>query len=272
MISIPGKEKARLSRLYTKQAIALAIEGKWGDSIAVNEAILELSPSDVSAYNRLGKSWMELGDYHRAREAYTQSLRLDPHNKIAKKNLDRLEFMSSSFPEMGVISREVSFGQFSEGVGSGEEVKLICLAPEEILAEMSDSDKVYLHVDNQCLMVQNEHGECLGEIEPELGAYLIGKIGEGSEYEVILSSLDKDSVKVIFKEAHQRVLRQDPLFIVPDTNDKLGCCEKIGENVLLAGDRKAFLEVESLEVLAPEEPVSKGNYYGEGGEDGNWES
>ena len=66
----------RLRRQSSKQAIALAMQGRWREAVAVNKSLIESFPSDVDAYNRLGRAYMELGEYSQAREAYQQALEL----------------------------------------------------------------------------------------------------------------------------------------------------------------------------------------------------
>jgi len=84
------EERNRFKRQRTEQAIQLAMAGRWEEAVAVNRAILELFPTDVDTYNRLGKALTELGHYREAREAYQKGLEIDPSNMIAKKNLARL--------------------------------------------------------------------------------------------------------------------------------------------------------------------------------------
>ena len=96
------EEQARLIRRSTKQAIALAMEGRWREAVAANKGILENYPDDVDAFNRLGRAYMELGEYSLAREAYSRAKELDPYNAIAERNLRRL----SHLRETGVISGE----------------------------------------------------------------------------------------------------------------------------------------------------------------------
>ena len=55
--------QARLRRLRTKQAITLAMQGQWREAIAINKDIVEGFPNDIEAYNRLGRAYMELGEY-----------------------------------------------------------------------------------------------------------------------------------------------------------------------------------------------------------------
>jgi len=54
------------------------MQGRWKEAIAANKSLIESFPNDVDAYNRLGRAYMELGEYSRAREAYGRTLELDP--------------------------------------------------------------------------------------------------------------------------------------------------------------------------------------------------
>ena len=84
------EEQVRLRRQGSKQAIALAMQGRWREAVAVNKSLIENFPTDVDAYNRLGRAYMELGEYSQAREAYQRAVEIAPYNTIAKKNLHRL--------------------------------------------------------------------------------------------------------------------------------------------------------------------------------------
>ncbi len=77
-------EQVGLKRRRSKQAIALAMEGRWREAIAINKEIIESFPNDVEAYNRLGRAHLELGEYSQAKEAYSRAAELDPYNIIAK--------------------------------------------------------------------------------------------------------------------------------------------------------------------------------------------
>ena len=83
------EERTRLRRQSTKQAIALAMQGRWREAVVANKSFLESFPNDVDAYNRLGRAHMELGEYALAREAYEKAVEIDSYNTIAKKNLNR---------------------------------------------------------------------------------------------------------------------------------------------------------------------------------------
>src|SRR5260370_18059633 len=85
-----AEEKARLKKQWTDLAIQQALASQWEEAVITNRNILNLFPSEPDAYNRLGKAYSELGQYAEARQAYTQTLKYNPDNTIARKNLKQL--------------------------------------------------------------------------------------------------------------------------------------------------------------------------------------
>jgi Flp pilus assembly protein TadD len=90
------EEQVRLIRMASRQAVALALQGRWREAVEANKGILENFPSDVDTLNRLGRSHIELGEYAEARAAYTRAKALDPYNSIADKNLSRLAHLDGN--------------------------------------------------------------------------------------------------------------------------------------------------------------------------------
>ena len=62
------EEKARFWRIRIQEAIRMAMESRWLEAVAANQGIIEVFPSDVDAYNRLGRAHMELGDHKKAKK------------------------------------------------------------------------------------------------------------------------------------------------------------------------------------------------------------
>ena len=137
------EEKVRLRRRGSKQAIALAMQGRWREAIAANQSLVESFPNDVDAYNRLGRAYMELGEYTRAREAYSRTAEIDPYNTIAKKNLDRLSHLGEGLTGAQDDFRKVEPQHFIEETGKAGVVNLTNLTSREVLAKMVAGDKVY---------------------------------------------------------------------------------------------------------------------------------
>ncbi len=66
--------RSKVRKDKTREAISLAMEGRWEAAAEVNRSILDLFPEDMEAFNRLGKALLESGDYIEARSAFTQAL------------------------------------------------------------------------------------------------------------------------------------------------------------------------------------------------------
>ena len=88
-----ARTAASTRRQLIEDARAAALSGRWNEAISLNQQILERSPKDAEAHNRLGRAYIALGRYTDAIEAYTEALRADPANLIARRNLQRLEIL-----------------------------------------------------------------------------------------------------------------------------------------------------------------------------------
>ena len=111
------EEQVSLKRWGSKQAIALAMQGRWKEAVAANKSLVESFPNDVEAYNRLGRAFMELGEYSQAKEAYNRAMELDPYNTIAKKNLSRLSQLREGKAAPEGASHRVEPRNFIEETG-----------------------------------------------------------------------------------------------------------------------------------------------------------
>lgn len=194
--------EARLIRQGSQRAIALAMEGRWREAVEANKGIIENFPSDVDAYNRLGRAYMELGKYSEAREAYGRTKELDPYNTIAEKNLRRLSHLGEAVAEEDTFHK-VEPQHFIEEIGKTGLVSLSRLAPEGTLAKIVAGDKVGLQIDGASLVATNSRGEYLGQVEPKHAQRLIRLIKGGNEYAVTVVSSSENSMVVIIREVYQ---------------------------------------------------------------------
>jgi tetratricopeptide (TPR) repeat protein len=70
-----------------KQAVKAAVSSDWNLAREINLQILELEPKDIDAKVRLGKAYLELRDYTKAKKCLKEVLAIDPINTVAQKNL-----------------------------------------------------------------------------------------------------------------------------------------------------------------------------------------
>lgn len=195
--------EARLRRRRSKEAIDLAMRGQWEEAVVANRSIIDIFPKDIDAHNRLGKALTELGQYAEAREAYSQALRIDPRNAIARKNLRRLLLLKEAELSPEGDHRKAAPHVFIQEMGKAGVASLRQLAPREVLARLAAGDRVYLRPKGQSLIVENDNGDYLGEVEPRIGARIAKLMAGGNTYTAAITSLGDSEVKVIIKEIFQ---------------------------------------------------------------------
>jgi hypothetical protein len=202
-MSYQEEEQAGLRRRRSKQAITLAMQGRWREAVVANKSLIENFPNDVNAYNRLGRAYMELGDYSQAREAYSRAVELDPYNTIAAKNLERLSRLGEAMVGLQADSDRVEPQQFVEETGKAGVVNLYRLGTHEVLAKMVAGDRAFLKIDGSSLVVENARGEYLGQVEPRHEQRLIRLMAGGNRYTAAIISAAEGMVTVIIREVYQ---------------------------------------------------------------------
>jgi tetratricopeptide (TPR) repeat protein len=262
------EEKARLRQRLSKEAIDLALQGKWEEAEAINRDIIEKFPSDVEAYNRLGRALTELGDFDGAKGAYLKALELAPENAIAKKNLARLTSLSESMatlrntPQKTSTSkaqaRRVALDLFITEIGKAGVVNLHNVAPVNVLAKMGFGDQVHLKAKKQHLIVINEDGKHLGEVEPRQGLRLIKLMRGGNRYDAAILNVEDGKVQVLIKEVYQHPSQAGhPSFPVKATEHlRTRIKESLLRRGIITDESEASSEAEYFEEeeeLGPEE-------------------
>ncbi|MFC1967758.1 tetratricopeptide repeat protein, partial [Chloroflexota bacterium] len=193
----------RLKQQNSKQAISLAMEGRWREAVELNREILENYPDDVDAYNRLGRAHMERGEYARAREAYNRAVELEPYNAIAKKNLNRLNYLKEETTVAVDDPGSVAPHHFIEEMGKAGVINLYQLAPQEALARMVAGDTVHLKPQGSSLIAENRWGEYLGQVDPRHTPRLIRLMAGGNKYSAAVVSSGEGSMAVMIREIYQ---------------------------------------------------------------------
>jgi tetratricopeptide (TPR) repeat protein len=205
---IQAQDKAKLRRDKTKQAITLALEGRWEEAVEVNREILYFFPEDTEALNRMGKAHMELGHYADAEDAFRHAVEISPYNTIAKKNLERLAQLRVAAPAPQQ-SRKVTVHQFIEETGRSGTTVLQSLASRSELAKLTAGAPVKLQVQDKALLAESAGGVTLGQVEPKLALRLTRLIAGGNRYEGVVTSVKNDKVTVLLKEAYRHPSQAD---------------------------------------------------------------
>jgi hypothetical protein len=194
----------RLKRQLAEGAIAQATAADWAGAAETNRRILEMGP-DVEAENRLAKALWEMGQLGAAREHYQSALALDPTNRIAERNIDRLRTLlvdagDSTVPAKVGAKAPVSI--FVEETGKTGFAFLIELADPRKLAQVNPGDFVELLPEGNRL-IATSNGVRIGTVEPRVAARLLKLMAEGNKYAAGVTSLGDKDVRIIIRETFQ---------------------------------------------------------------------
>ena len=194
----------RTKRQLAEQAIAQASAAQWEDAADTNRKLLELGP-DPEAENRLAKALWELGSLGEAREHYQTALALDPTNRIAERNIDRLKVLLNAAGEKTVPAQEGSKAPvsiFVEETGKTGFAFLTDLASPKELAQVNPGDAVEL-VPERSRLIAFSNGVRIGVVEPRVAARLLKLIADGNKYAAGVTSLGDKDVRLIIRETFQ---------------------------------------------------------------------
>ena len=194
----------RQKRQLAEQAIAQAAASQWTDAAATNRRLLELGP-DAEGENRLAKSLWELGMLGEAREHYQTALALDPTNRIAERNIDRLKMLLNAAGEKIVPAQEGSKAPvsiFVEETGKTGFAFMTDLAPPKALAQVNPGDNVDL-VPQGNRLIAFSNGVRIGVVEPRVAARLLKLMADGNKYAAGVTSLGDKDVRIIVRETFQ---------------------------------------------------------------------
>jgi tetratricopeptide (TPR) repeat protein len=212
-----AEDRARTKKQRTDAAIQLALQGRWDDAASLNRSIIDLFPTDVDAYNRLGKALTELGRYAEARGAYQKALEIDPLNAIARKNLSRLATLGEVAAPRPA-TQKLSPHMFIEETGKTG-VTTVLRPNLEVAARMTAGDQVNLARDNGALVIMSIHGEFIGAVEPRLAQRLCKLMEGGNQYVAAISSLTDDDVNVFIRETFQHSSQAGKLSFPPTATE-----------------------------------------------------
>lgn len=203
----------------SKEAIDLAMQARWQEAVGLNQEIVRNYPDDVDAYNRLGRAYLELGQYQNARTAYENAARLDPYNSIANRNIRRLSDIKET-EGIDVDTDKVEPQKFIEEIGKAGVVTLDELAPKEERARVVAGDRVHLKPEGSILTVADSRGTYIGRVEPKQSQRLVRLMLGGNQYSATVVRSIADMVTVMVRETYQDPSQTGKLSFPPKGMDE----------------------------------------------------
>ncbi len=204
-LSNQSSHERRLLRRLTQAAKQAAYQGNWQRAVELNRKITELAPRDVTAWNRLGRAYAELGQIADARAAYQRALEIEPSNAIAQRNVARLEWLTSQTPD-GIVPvpggrPAPRFDVFMEEMGRTYVTDLLRSAAPVVLFRLFPGQEVFLEVQEGAVFVQDADGTRLGQLEGRIARRLIEFTRQGNVYRAYVLQLTGDTLRIILREA-----------------------------------------------------------------------
>ena len=187
-----------------ERAIEHAVAGNWARAVEVNQELLAIRPSDVGALNRLGNALLEMGDSKEAARSYQAALAADPHNRIAARNLARLQDEGTA-PNPRTRSTPSAAMERAMGTARGTSLvtMLVRCGPVEVLRAVPEGERLKIAPSPGGIRVSTPSGDYLGTIAPRLSARLARLIVGGNRYAVTAASVVNDALAVHIQETHR---------------------------------------------------------------------
>jgi hypothetical protein len=199
-------ERIKPRAQYVDEAIELALANRWVEAVQVNRGIMDRFGPDEDTLNRLGKAYTELGQLNDATEAYKSTLKMNPVNPIAVKNLSKLQALRGGQP-VPTSKAKVDVDAFIEETGKTSLTALHVHAEGDPCSKVAGGDPVKLIAAGDTMNVETSRGIVLGHLEHALGRRLIKFLEGGNRYSGAVATCDGGAVKIIVRETYQ-----DPKF------------------------------------------------------------
>ncbi len=203
-------------------AITASLQARWDDAIKANLEILETSPHDTSALNRLGIAYLKTKQPSNAKKTFQKVLSHDPFNTIAKTNLKKASPKFSKDYDNTTLLSNHTFS-FIEEPGKSKVVPLTNLGEPNVIATLYTGLEVSLSIAARRVKVTSvAGGRYIGSLPDDISIHLIRLIKSGYKYQTLIKSADTGSVQVYIKEIkNSKRLKGIPSFTFSQNLDDL---------------------------------------------------
>jgi len=197
-----AEERVKPRSMFVEEAVQQALESRWADALATNQALMEKYGADEDTHNRVGKALTELGRLPEALESYSASLTLNPLNLIAQKNVRKLAALLESKETVATAAQPIDVEAFTEEPGKSA---LTMLTPpaKKVSVAVAPGDLVELQPDSDQLLAETGRGVPLGEVDTKIARRLLPLMASGNRYSAAVARVDDHGIEIIIRETYQ---------------------------------------------------------------------
>lgn len=179
-----------------QMAVSAAIAGDWEKAVLLNLKILKTTSKDIDTLNRLARAYAEIGDSERAQKYAKRVLRIDPHNNIAGRCLNKWKSLK---PGQNGRASLAAPHAFLEEPGKTKVVSLINLGDWANIAKLDAGEKVELACHAHTVAITTVDNLYIGKISDDIANKIIRLIKSGGEIDAFIKSVDDSEVKLFLR-------------------------------------------------------------------------
>lgn len=182
-----------------ESAVSAALSQNWQEAITINKKILQQTPNNIGALNRLGFAFLKTGKLLQGRQMFEKVLKLDTYNRIAGNNLKKIHIMKKSNSDV-VRDYPVSPLLFLEEPGKTKIVECVNVSSAQILSTLSCGQEVFFKLKKHSIDIRDAKGTYIGALPDDLSFKLLKFIKGDSRYSVNIKRIAKSCVSVFIRE------------------------------------------------------------------------
>ena len=177
------------------KAIKAALSGDWESAVEYNLEILSTNPQNITALNRLGRAYTELGQKDAAKDSYEQVLKIDKYDSIASKNLKLLPHQKNNLAAVALSDED-----FIELPGITKSTLLIKVASRDILLSLACKQRLELVPRTRLVAILTDDKTCIGCLPDDLSLKLKELMQNGYTYTACLKGASDNTATIFIRE------------------------------------------------------------------------
>ena len=216
------------SSLLRAKAIQAVKDSDWKNAVLTNQEILEHSPKNLEAMNRLGLAYLKLKKEKEAVKVFKNVLKLDRSNIIANKHLKKLKNKEKT-PDV-IFNHNADF---IEEPGKSKIISLHRLTSRSQLDKCKVGQECYLQIKSRYISIVDDKKKHVGALPEDISFRLSKLISDGNQYSCVVYRIDDKQCCVQLKETFRSAKNQQ---LQSFPSKKINNQFNLGEDIILEKD------------------------------------